>query len=758
MSAIHLALAGNPNCGKTALFNALTGSTQRVGNWPGVTVDYKKGEFQYDHQDFSVVDLPGTYSLYTYSDHCGLDEKIACDYLLNQSVEVIVNVIDATNLERHLFLTTQLLGLHIPVVVAVNMLDILHKRGAAIDCGALAEQLGCPVVGIIASKRHNLDGLQQAIQLAAVKRAPAKTLDLPTPLLQAQQAIAAVITQAHSEKKRYASAIALQLLEGDMCIERDLSPAVLAEFKQQQSQLEPQYQAGVDLIIADQRYQWAHRARQAALTTSKTIKDTLTYRIDRVILNRYLGIPIFLLVMYCMFLFSINVGSVFQDFFDIGSSAIFVEGMAHLLLTLHCPNWLIAIIANGLGKGINTTVTFIPMIAALFLFLSFLEDSGYMARATFVMDRLMRMMGLPGEAFVPMIVGFGCNVPAVMGARTLANPRDRILTVMMMPFMSCGARFAIFTVFASAFFPLHGASIIFALYVLGVLAAVFTGFVMRKTCLPGSSAPLVMELPSYHRPQLSSILRLTKRRVKAFLFRAGKVIIPVCIVLGALNSISLQGHLLHGDANTQSLLSSLGRWLTPALEPMGSQPHNWPATVGLATGVLAKEVVVGTLNTLYSQQAHLVLHGDSLSLVAGLKAAWQSIPDNFAALTQAFANPIAANAAPVAVNDKVYGLMYQQFGGVAAAFSYLLFVLLYFPCISTLAVMRREVGKRWAALSMLWSCGFAYVAAVLCYQLLSFTQHMRSSSYWMLAMFLLSAIVVFVLRRSAHWLQQGAPL
>ncbi len=747
----HVVLAGNPNCGKTALFNALTGMQQRVGNWPGVTVEYKQGEFRHADEAFSVVDLPGVYSLISPDEVCGIDEKIATDYLLADHVDVIVNVIDGTHLERHLFLTLQLLELGLPVVVAVNMMDLLDKRGARVDFAAMAELLGCPVVGIAANRQHNIEQLKQAILTA---QASSAKLDLPLACHAARATMAKQIrSAAAANNDRQAHFMAWQWLEGDGCLRTRLDSKLQSQLAAVQQELQTQLAEETDILIADRRYQYAHQVRRCCLRAAKKPSVNWTALIDRWVLNRWLGVPIFLFCMYLMFFFAINIGGAFQDFFDIGSDTIFVSGVSQLLAAWHAPHWLIAVLADGLGKGINTTITFIPMIGALFLFLSFLEDSGYMARAAFVMDRFMQLLGLPGEAFVPMIIGFGCNVPAVMGTRTLAQPRDRLLTVLMMPFMACSARFAIFTVFAAAFFPQHGALIIFALYLCGIAAALFTGSLFRRTCLPSVQAPLVLELPDYRLPQWRSMLRLATRRARVFIRRAGKVIVPACIILGTLNAISWP---TSAAQVRPSILAKAGQAVTPVLAPMGIKDSNWPATVGLISGVLAKEVVVGTLNTLYSQQAHWQQPVDHTSILTGLKAACWSVPTNLINLVHAWRNPIAASAADLSLSQRVYGAMVHQFGSVAAAFSYLLFVLLYFPCISTLAVMRREVGRTWANLSMLWSCSLAYFSAVACYQLLTIQQHLGDSACWLAAVIAFFVIVRWGLQRlPTRWLQEA---
>ncbi len=744
MTAAKIVLAGNPNCGKTALFNALTGSSQRVGNWPGVTVDCKQGTMTIANQTCSVLDLPGVYSLFSYGDQCALDTKIACDYLLSEPVDLIVNVLDAANLERHLYLTTQLLDLGLPMVIALNMMDVLERRGGGIDCAALAKRLGCPVIPIIASQGHNIDALQSSIcQQLKLASPSVSVLNLPPAVQSLRNQICADLTDyAASTNTAF---MTLRLLEGDSCSNDSIPGALLQQLHTKISACQQTLEHDIDLIITDVRYQWCARVRREALTLKTNQRRNLTQRMDAIFLHRWLAFPLFLMVMYAMFFFAINVGGAFQDFFDIGSTTIFVQGCAHLLYLCHAPGWLIAILADGMGKGINTTITFIPMIIGLFLFLSFLEDSGYMARATFIMDRLMRALGLPGEAFVPMIVGFGCNVPAVMGARTLSNMRDRILTVVMMPFMSCGARFAIFTVFAAAFFPVHGALIIFLLYLLGIISAIVTGVVFRKTCLRGTAAPLVLELPPYHRPQWQSLWRLTYRRTRAFVVRAGKVIVPVCVVLGVLNALTFSGHVITQEANTHSILSWLGRMLTPIFQPLGVHSDNWPATVGLATGVLAKEVVIGSLNSLYAAQAHLLVAQASFHFWAGLQAALWSIPQNIKQLVSALGNPIAASAADVSMSTGAFGVMVHEFGSKSAAFAYLVFVLLYFPCVSTLAAMQREVGHSWALISMGWSCGFAYSLAVICYQVMQIAQQGWAAIAWVGAMMGLLALMVWLL-------------
>ncbi len=372
----------------------------------------------------------------------------------------------------------------------------------------------------------------------------------------------------------------IRLLEEDYYACQLVSDTVLQHVHEQQAAIQQATGEEADILLADARYQFIQHITQQCVTHSAVVKTNWTARLDSILLNRVLGIPIFLGVMYLLFVFAINIGGAFQDFFDISSQTIFVDGFAYLLNQVGAPTWLTALLANGIGKGFNTTVTFIPVIGSMFLFLAFLEDSGYMARAAFVVDRFMRALGLPGKAFVPMIVGFGCNVPAVMGARTLENKRDRILTIMMTPFMSCGARLAIFAVFTTAFFPRGGQNIVFALYLIGIVMAVLTGFLLRRTVLKGEVAPLVMELPAYHLPRIKTLLLHAWQRLKGFVFRAGKLIVPICVLIGALNSLNIDGSMNTGEGDAHSLLSVAGQWATPIFAPMGIGRNNWPATVG----------------------------------------------------------------------------------------------------------------------------------------------------------------------------------
>lgn len=736
---MRIALVGNPNCGKTTLINALTGSRLQVGNWPGVTVERKSGFMDLEGQRIEVIDLPGTYSLTALGESRSLDEHIACDFIQHEPIDLLINVLDGTNLERNLYLTTQLLDLQVPMLVVVTMMDVVQKRQLTLDISALAKRLACPVIPLN-NKTSDLEALKRAIAAVNLQARPT-VLTLPAVIEQALSDLCEAVGQVFPGQSVRAKT--LQLLEQTPA-QWSLLPAALQQQLERQQQAIHQHEE-VDLLLADSRYSFAHDVAQHVLT-APAAKPTHTAWIDRIVLNRFLGIPIFLLVMYGMFFVAINVGGAFQDFFDLSSQAIFVQGFGQALTAIHCPAWLNALLADGAGRGINTTVTFIPVIGMLFLCLSFLEGSGYMVRAAFVMDRLMQALGLPGKSFVPMIIGFGCNVPAILAARTLDRQRDRILTIIMAPFMSCSARLAIFAVFTSAFFPQGGQNIVFALYVIGIAMAVLTGWLLRKTLLPGPPSPFIMEMPPYHWPSLRLLARQTGLRLKGFISKAGVLIVPICVLIGGLNALTWHGLAVNHPEQT-SLLALLGQSLTPLFAPMGIDANNWPATVGLLTGTLAKEVVVGTLNTLYSQMGHLAQVTSVEPWFQTLQQAWQSLPDNLAKLVEALRNPIAASIPDHQIDQGVYGVMAARFHHPAAAFAYLLFVLLYVPCASTIAVMAKELHKAWAWFSIGWSITLAYATAVLFYQAATFAAHPGQSLGWFAAVASVFVGGVWAMRR-----------
>ena len=682
-----IALVGNPNSGKSTLFTSLTGSHQRVGNWPGVTVEKKTGTFSNENQTFDVIDLPGLYDLHK-SDSGPIDEKIVSDFLEHEPPDVIINVVDSTTLARSLFLTTQLRELNIPLVVCLNMFDVATRNKIDIDTVKLAETLQCQVIPMVASKGTGVTELKNALNALAnaedVKAAVHADVDVSLP-------------ERHLTKKgRYDTVDSI-----------------------------------VNLSVAQ-----------------PTNEQTLSSRIDSVVLNRFLAFPLFLLVMYLMFLFTINIGSAFIDFFDILGQAIFVDGPRLLMESAGLPNWLIALLSDGVGGGVQLVCTFIPVIACLFLFLSALEDCGYMGRVAFILDRLMQKIGLPGKSFVPLIIGFGCNVPSVMGTRSLDNAPDRILTTIMAPYMSCGARLTVFALFAAAFFPSGGQNIIFGLYLFGILVAIASAWIVRKRLLPNAQPAFTLELPSYHLPTIRGVLTQTWFRLRSFLLRAGKAIVLVVIVLNFVNSIGKDGTYGNQDSEN-SVLAEIGKTITPVFAPMGITSENWPATVGIFTGAFAKEVVVGTLDALYTQREDDL---SDFSLVTEVTSALGSVPANLGEIGGALLDPLGMNipdtetlasAAEVhQVEINTISAMRELFGSSISAFSYLVFILLYMPCVATIAAIYKEIGRFWAVFSTAWSVVIAYCASVLVYQILTIPQQPWESLFhicWVLIL----AVVMF---------------
>lgn len=656
-----IALIGNPNCGKTTLFNALTGTHQRVGNWPGVTVERKTGSYRHGAASITVEDLPGTYSIETMSN--AIDEQIAQRYIVERQADVVVNVIDAASLARGLYLTLELIEQDQPIVVALNMIDVADKHGYHIDADRLSQRLGCPVVPLIATREDGVGVLKDAIM----------TLD-------------------------------------------DASTTLPA------------------FTDAQARYGYIDRLLTSCVIHTP-VRLTVTDRVDNIVLNRYLAFPLFLLVMYLMFMFAINVGSAFIDFFDIVGSVLFVEGPRQVFTSLGMPQWLTVFLADGVGGGVQLVGTFIPVIGCLFLALSFLEDTGYMGRVAFIIDRSMRRLGLPGKSFVPLIVGFGCNVPAVMATRTLDNEPDRILTTIMAPYMSCGARLTVYALFAAAFFPSGGQNIVFGLYLIGIVVAVLSALIVKKYLVAAESSNFLLELPAYHLPTLKGLVLQTWQRLKGFVLRAGKAIVAVVIILNVVNSIGVDGSV--GNENSEnSVLSAIGKSITPVFHPMGIDEDNWPATVGIFAGIFAKEVVVGTLDALYAPD----VGPETTDLLTMLGRAVQSVPDNLAELGDTLMDPLGLGlgeledvsvvAAEQDIAIDTIGVMRNLFHGELGAFSYLVFILLYMPCVATIGVIYKELGSFWAIFSTSWSVMMAYSVAVLCYQVGSFDEDPAASAAW----------------------------
>lgn len=727
-----IAIAGNPNCGKTALFNSLTGSNQIVGNWPGVTVEKKEGQFKLDNHTIRVVDLPGIYALFANSE----DERAALDYLLKGEADLVVNILDATNLERNLFLTSQLMEKGVPMVLAVNMMDIAASRGIHVDLHKLEEILGVTAIGLTAVSPKSCEGFVNDLH-----KLLHNSRELPLPkAVKHSEVLEKLIEEIAVPLKPVADKLgasprwtAVQYLEHSGRV-LELADELGVEIPH--DKIEEDLGEEVEFALADSRYSYARDIAKAVIRDNTT-KRTRTDKLDKLFLNRILGIPLFLIAMYLVFWFAVKVGSAFIDFFDILFGGIFVDGMTELLTKIGAPGVVVALLANGIGTGIQTVSTFIPVIFFMFLCLSFLEDSGYMSRAAFVADRFMRFLGLPGKAFVPMIVGFGCSVPALMGTRTLENKRERFLTLFLVPFMSCGARLPVYALFGAAFFGESAGTLVFGIYLTGIVIALIYGLLLRHTVFMGKESTFIMELPPYHLPKVRNLFRHAWLRLKEFVFRAGKVVLIMVTVLGFMGSVGTDGS-FGNDNNEKSVLSAVGTVITPVFEPFGVERDNWPASVALFTGLFAKEAIVGTLNSLYAiegtgdaGEAGALAATDAapegtaadegFSLKSTIKEALVSVPANLVEVFTSIANPLGVKAAieesEGAGNEGAYKTMQAHFNlGRFQVLAYLLFILLYVPCLAAMGTAFRELGRFYGTLMMVFQTVIGWSLSVLFFQ------------------------------------------
>jgi ferrous iron transport protein B len=729
---------GNPNSGKTTLFNGLTGAKQQVGNWAGVTVEKKTGQYSHAGDHFELTDLPGIYALDSGNDGNSIDESIASRAVLTHPADLIINVVDATSLERSLYMTLQLRELGRPMVVVLNKMDALKRERIKLDIAGLEKALGCPVMTLSATDKDQVRALKERLHKTVVQGLTLDALSINYGA-EMEQAIAQVepIFASESVSPR---ALAIRGLENDIMVLNALS----SEQRDEIVLAGNQTGVDIDLQVADTKYTYLHEQCKKLRRSEGKLSRSFTEKVDGFILNKYVGVPFFFVVMYLMFMFSINIGSAFIDFFDIGVGALLVDG-GHYLLDDHLPVWLVTLIADGVGGGIQTVATFIPVIAALYLFLAVLESSGYMSRAAFVLDKVMQKIGLPGKAFVPLVLGFGCNVPSIMATRTLDQERERKLAASMAPFMSCGARLPVYALFAAAFFPDSGQNVVFALYLLGIVAAVFTGLVLKHTIYPGSSDSLVMEMPDYELPTFQNVMIKTWQKLKRFVLGAGKTIVLVVTILSFLNSVGTDGSFGNEDSEN-SVLSKAAQVVTPVFTPMGVQQDNWPATVGIITGIFAKEAVVGTLNSLYTSSEG---EEGEYDLFASLQEAVESIPANLADLS--YSDPLGVDVGDLSdssavaedqeVDSSIFGNLKGYFVTSNAAFAYLIFILLYTPCVAAMGAYVKEFGQKYARFIAVWTMGLAYGGATLYYQVTHFALHPMTSAAWIVAILAICAIV-----------------
>ena len=657
------ALAGNPNCGKTSLFNLLTKSRQHIGNWPGVTVEKKEGTLKFKGESYKVIDLPGTYSLGAYSE----DEIVARNYILKDKPDVVINVVDATNLERNLYLTTQLIEMGANVIIALNMIDQAEALNIEIDTNKLSKRLGVPIIKTSALKNR---GIEELIETSIHSKKNQKLININygEDIENEIKTLSSLLETYKNKLEFPVNWTALKLLENDEYIKDKIkqlnAPSIFNKLEESNKTIEKNIGFEADMSIVDKRYSFISSITEDVIKKPSEKQVTTTEKIDKIVTNKYLGIPIFALIMYCLYELTFIIGAGIQEWFGdlIAKAGVIVS---EWFSNMGAPELLVGFIDKGLFGGVGAVLSFLPLIMVMYFLLGLLEDSGYMARAAYVMDRLMRGLGLHGKTFVSMIVSVGCNVPGIMSTRTLENKKDRMIAILINPFISCGARMPIYAVFVEAFFPTHQGLVLFSLYVLGIIVALISGKIFSKTLFKGESSYFVMELPAYRMPSIKNVFLLMWEKAGAFFKKAGMIIFPMMIVLWALSVLPLGV-----EPNSEhSILGMIGSFVAPLFVLAGY--GTWQAGVSLITGILAKESVVATMGMVYAG----VEEGEALINVI------------------------------------------QQVFTPLSAISFLVMTLLYTPCLAALGAIKRETNSmKWTIFSAVYTFVIALVLSTLVYQ------------------------------------------
>ena len=660
---LTIALAGNPNCGKTSLFNLLTKSRQHIGNWPGVTVEKKEGTLKFKGESYKVIDLPGTYSLGAYSE----DEIVARNYILKDKPDVVINVVDATNLERNLYLTTQLIEMGANVVIALNMIDQAEALNIEIDTNKLSKRLGVPIIKTSALKNR---GIEELIETSIHSKKNEKLININygEDIEKEIKNLSSLLETYKNKLEFPVNWTALKLLENDEYIKDKInqlnSPIIFTKLEESNKTIEKNVGFEADMSIVDKRYSFISSITEDVIKKPSEKQVTTTEKIDKIVTNKYLGIPIFALIMYCLYELTFIIGAGIQEWFGdlIAKAGVIVSDW---FANMGAPELLVGFVNDGLFGGVGAVLSFLPLIMVMYFLLGLLEDSGYMARAAYVMDRLMRGLGLHGKTFVSMIVSVGCNVPGIMSTRTLENKKDRMIAILINPFISCGARMPIYAVFVEAFFPTHQGLVLFSLYVLGIIVALISGKIFSKTLFKGESSYFVMELPAYRMPSIKNVFLLMWEKAGAFFKKAGMIIFPMMIVLWALSVLPLGV-----EPNSEhSILGMIGSFVAPLFVLAGY--GTWQAGVSLITGILAKESVVATMGMVYAG----VEEGEALINVI------------------------------------------QQVFTPLSAVSFLVMTLLYTPCLAALGAIKRETNSmKWTIFSAVYTFVIALVLSTLVYQ------------------------------------------
>ncbi len=662
-----IALVGNPNSGKTTIFNALTGTNQHVGNWPGVTVEKKEGKVKHGSEEYTIIDLPGTYGLGGYSE----DEVVARDFILEGNYDVIINVVDATNLERNLYLTTLLMEMGAKVVIALNMVDEAEKRHIKIDYDRLSKEIGSPIVPTIASKGKGIHNLMQVVEKAIVNDNHNKRISYGKEIDEKIDLLKSWLEKQQIKKEYPLDWLAIKLLENDQELIKQYSQNEIAnreiidEIRTAIDEIVATSGMEPEMVILDKRYEFVSNVLKASVIKPKDDVETITDKIDRIVTHKHFGIPIFALIMFIIYQLTFTIGQdILGEWVAIGIGWL-GELVSGFLEAIQAPEILILFISDGVFGGVGAVLEFVPIILVLYMMFGILEDTGYLSRAAYVMDRFMRALGLHGKTFISMLIGSGCNVPGIMATRTLESKKDRMIAILINPFISCGARLPIYMVFIAAFFPNHGGLVLFSLYALGTIVALTMGRIFSKTLFKGEESFFIMELPPYRMPTIKGIALYMWEQVASFINRAGTVIFSVVSLLWVL-SILPYGVEPYSQA---SFLGRIGSFIAPIFKPAGF--GTWQASVGLFAGIAAKEAVVATLGMVYAGVE------EGTRLIASIQGVFTSL----------------------------------------SAYSFMVMTLLYTPCAATIATIAKETNsKKWALFATFYTFIIGWLGAVIVYQ------------------------------------------
>lgn len=717
IETITIAVAGNPNSGKSTLINAIAGTRLHVGNWPGVTVEKKEALFEFEGQSIKLVDLPGTYSLSPYTQ----EEIVARDYLVHDKPDVIINVVDATNLERNLYLTVQMMELGIPIVMALNIYDEAEKKGYKINSGAIEKMLGVTVVRTVATKSIGLDELIKAAILSAEKKsfqAP-KRLNYGEDLEAPARVIEEHLIHDHSAlAARYPLRwLAFKLMEGDQHILEETGLDESGLLGETLRHLREAHGEDIESLMTDARYAQASGLTHEVMTRPDVRKMEITEKIDKVVLNRYLGIPIFFAAMWLVFKLTFDMSAPFADWLDSMTAGPFTRWVEAIIGFIHAPAWMSSLVTDGVIAGVGSVLVFVPVIFAMMFFITFLEGSGYMSRAAFVMDRAMHAIGLHGKSFIPMLLGFGCNVPAIYATRTLENPKDKALTALLIPLMSCGARLPVYVVFIGAFFASNAGTVLWSLYVMGILLAVVMGLIFKRTLFRGEAPMFIMELPPYRMPSFKSLMIHTWEKGKHFLIKAGTYILAVSILVWFLLNLPWGV-----EQKKDSYLGRAGQVIAPALAPLGF--GSWEASSSLISGLIAKEIVVGTMGEIYAPAADEVgkegpvptLTEDLKEIVTSFGGAVKESIGNVVSTVGISTMAAEESAEETTERASLRQAIKGQFTPLSA-YAFIVFVLLYMPCVIVAVAMWHEFGTwKWFGIAFGYQMVLAWGMALLIFQ------------------------------------------